>query len=37
MVELNEMGPKGLRNQVNIEYHYLRKVASTPPPDIPVH
>ncbi|ACQ68881.1 plasmid replication initiator RepA [Candidatus Williamhamiltonella defendens] len=37
LVELNEMGPKGLRNQVNMEYHHLRKVASTPTPDIPVH
>ncbi|AWK15642.1 plasmid replication initiator RepA [Candidatus Fukatsuia symbiotica] len=37
LLELGSLGSEGLRKQVDIEYYRLRKIASTPPPDIPVH
>lgn len=36
LVELTAMGSEGLKKQVNIEYYYLRKLAITPYPDIPI-
>lgn len=37
LLELTGMGHEGLKKQVDIEYYRLRKIASTPPPDIPAH
>jgi len=36
LIELTAMGSEGLKKQVNIEYYYLRKLAITPYPDIPL-